>query len=259
MKFSANISTLFSDLTTLTEKYSHVVTNCSHIFDTIECQDPYQLTTDAWTSLFGELKKGNHKLPKWDLINSPPLFNLYKPGHIPSHEEYQEKVLVKVVDYAKLLSCKKVHLIMGDINNDVQNQDKLIDLVIFGSNFLKQHDLITVIEPLAIRDNYYLRSYQLACEIAQRNESHCKVLLDIYHLQKLSGNITETIEKVKPLVGHVQISQVPKRDCPFNLGEVNYEYVLKLLQLWYKDFVGLEYNNQTTESFDWVEKWKNAS
>lgn len=256
MKFSANISTLFGDLAGLIERYKHVVTKCGHIFDTIECQDPYQLSPSEWRSLFADLEKANYKLPKWDLINSPPLFNLYRAGQIPSHDEYKEKVLNKVVDYAKLLSCSKVHLIMGDVNNDSNatlNREKMIDLVIFGSNHLKEHKITCVIEPLAIRDHYYLRSYDLAADIANKQGSNCKVLLDIYHLQRLGGNITETVNKLMPLVGHVQISQVPKRDAPFNPGEVNYDYVLKLLGSRYHDYIGLEYNNLTTDSLDWIE------
>jgi hydroxypyruvate isomerase len=47
-----------------------------------------------------------------------------------------------------------------------------------------------------------------------------------------------------PFVGHVQISQTPKRNCPMSEdGEVNHRYFLsKLIAPFYQDFIGLEYN-----------------
>jgi hydroxypyruvate isomerase len=49
-----------------------------------------------------------------------------------------------------------------------------------------------------------------------------------------------------PFVGHVQISQTPKRDSPMSEdGEVNHRYfLLKLVAPFYQDFIGLEYNGK---------------
>jgi len=48
-------------------------------------------------------------------------------------------------------------------------------------------------------------------------------------------------------VGHVQISQTPKRNCPMDEdGEVNHRYFLtKLVEPFYNDFIGLEYNGRS--------------
>ena len=42
--------------------------------------------------------------------------------------------------------------------------------------------------------------------------------------------------------GHVQVAQVPNRDEPNHEGEINFEYVFKLLEnSGYSGYVGLEY------------------
>ena len=47
----------------------------------------------------------------------------------------------------------------------------------------------------------------------------------------------------KLFLGHIQIAQVPNRDEPFNLGEINYEFVFGLLEeIGYTGYVGLEYS-----------------
>jgi hydroxypyruvate isomerase len=60
------------------------------------------------------------------------------------------------------------------------------------------------------------------------------------------------------LSGHIQISQAPNRFEPSAEGEINYHYILHLLEeLEFSGFVGLEYKPQTTslESLDWIAKW----
>ena len=83
-----------------------------------------------------------------------------------------------------------------------------------------------------------------------------------------------------PFVGHVQIAQTPKRNCPMSEdGELNHRYFLsKLIQPFYQDFIGLEYIGEekmywtrifqyiieydlgvTDESFEWLEEFSSIN
>lgn len=62
--------------------------------------------------------------------------------------------------------------------------------------------------------------------IKEVNSPHIRLLLDIYHLQHIQGNITRTMEEMMPYVGHIQIAQAPHRNEPNTPGEINYKYVL---------------------------------
>ena len=82
-----------------------------------------------------------------------------------------------------------------------------------------------------------------------------KLQYDVYHMQRMEGNLGHTISRLLPRIGHVQIADPPARGEP-GTGEINYGFVLDLLERsGYDGWVGLEYNPSTTtteESLGWM-------
>lgn len=81
------------------------------------------------------------------------------------------------------------------------------------------------------------------------------MLLDIFHLQHIRGNITHAIRDLADYIGHVQIAQVPDRHEPNTPGEINYKYVLNVLSSnGYDDWIGLEYKPtaDSVKGLKWV-------
>ena len=82
-----------------------------------------------------------------------------------------------------------------------------------------------------------------------------KLQYDVYHMQRMEGNLAETITEVLPRIGHVQIADPPSRSEP-GTGEVNFNFVLGHLERsGYGGWVGCEYNPSTAtteESFGWM-------
>jgi hydroxypyruvate isomerase len=80
---------------------------------------------------------------------------------------------------------------------------------------------------------------------------------DVYHMQRMEGNLAETITRMLPRIGHVQAADPPGRSEP-GTGEINYPFILGLLEaLGYAGWVGLEYNPTTAtteESLGWIEE-----
>jgi hydroxypyruvate isomerase len=78
---------------------------------------------------------------------------------------------------------------------------------------------------------------------------------DVYHMQRMEGNLGATISRLLPRIGHVQIADPPSRGEP-GTGEVNFGFVLDLLERSeYGGWVGLEYNPSTAtteESLGWM-------
>jgi hydroxypyruvate isomerase len=78
---------------------------------------------------------------------------------------------------------------------------------------------------------------------------------DVYHMQRMEGNLGDTISRMVPRIGHVQIADPPSRREP-GTGEINYRFVLGLLERsGYEGWVGLEYNPSTAtteESLGWM-------
>jgi hydroxypyruvate isomerase len=88
------------------------------------------------------------------------------------------------------------------------------------------------------------------------NAPNLKYLFDMYHMQRMEGNLTATLEQFVDKIAHIQIADSPKRNQP-GTGEINFNYVLKVIdESRYEGSVGLEYNplGSTAESLDWLPK-----
>ena len=81
-----------------------------------------------------------------------------------------------------------------------------------------------------------------------------KYQYDVYHLQRMEGNLVETLTANIGRIAHVQVADVPERNQP-GTGEVNYRRVLATLDdLGYDGYVALEYRprGSTEESLAWL-------
>ena len=69
---------------------------------------------------------------------------------------------------------------------------------------------------------------------------HLRLNLDLYHAQIGEGNLIQLVERALPLVGEIQVADVPGRREP-GTGEINYRAVAAALdRLGYTGVVGLE-------------------
>jgi hydroxypyruvate isomerase len=84
-----------------------------------------------------------------------------------------------------------------------------------------------------------------------------KLQYDVYHMQRMEGNLADTISRLLARIGHVQIADSPSRAEP-GTGEINYRFILDLLDRSdYGGWVGLEYNPSTAtteESLGWIQE-----
>ena len=69
---------------------------------------------------------------------------------------------------------------------------------------------------------------------------HLKMNLDLYHAQIGEGNLVALVQKCLPLIGEIQVADVPGR-CEPGTGEINYPRIAaELRALGYHGVVGLE-------------------
>jgi hydroxypyruvate isomerase len=77
---------------------------------------------------------------------------------------------------------------------------------------------------------------------------------DVYHMQRMEGNVVATIRREVGRIGHMQIADSPGRGQP-GTGELNFPFILDAIDATgYTGFVGLEYVPQGTleESLGWL-------
>lgn len=80
---------------------------------------------------------------------------------------------------------------------------------------------------------------------------------DVYHMQRMEGNVAATLREHARRMGHVQIADSPGRGEP-GTGELNFRFLFEVLAgSGYEGYIGLEYapTTATTEaSLDWLEQ-----
>lgn len=98
----------------------------------------------------------------------------------------------------------------------------------------------------------------VAAFIAQTGRDNVALQYDAYHMQRMEGDLTVTLDNYWPLISHVQIADVPGRGEP-GTGEINYRFLLDHLgRKGYDGYIGLEYRpsvGRPEESFGWLEKY----
>jgi hydroxypyruvate isomerase len=97
-----------------------------------------------------------------------------------------------------------------------------------------------------------------AASVARDN---VRLQYDVYHMQRMEGDIVARLDAYWPLIGHIQIADVPGRHEP-GTGEINYPFVLDHLDArGYQGAVGLEYHPSTgraEDSFGWLADYRAA-
>jgi hydroxypyruvate isomerase len=81
-----------------------------------------------------------------------------------------------------------------------------------------------------------------------------KLQYDIYHMQRMEGELAATLANLLPRIGHVQIADNPGRHEPGS-GEINYDFLFAHLdRIGYSGWVGAEYRPKTTttEGLGWL-------
>ncbi|CAH1372388.1 putative hydroxypyruvate isomerase [Tenebrio molitor] len=253
MKFCANLSFMFTEQPFL-ERYKLAK---EAGFKAVETGFPFNLTEKQVTDA------KNHADIKQVLINT--YTGDVTKGElgfaaIPGKEQEFKDSMQKTITYAKALGASKIHIMAGKVENVTDaNHSVYENNLKYAVTLLEKEDILGVIEPInkyAV-PNYYLNCYDRALSVVKTvNSPNLRIMLDIFHLQHIRGNVTNSIKELGSYIGHVQIAQVPNRNEPDTPGELNYVYVLETLKsLGYNDWIGLEYKplEDTKKGLKWLQ------
>lgn len=181
---------------------------------------------------------------------------------IPGKEREFQKSIDMTIEYANGLNCKLIHIMDGTVESPTAVNDEVFEKnLLYAIEKFKAANIIGVIEPINnfTVPHYYMNSFEKGLNAVKKmNSPHLKLQLDFFHLQHICGNITRNVKKLLPYVAHIQIAQVPDRHEPDTPGEIDYKYVLSLLeQEGYDGYIGLEYKpkSSSTEGLSWIEKY----
>jgi hydroxypyruvate isomerase len=174
--------------------------------------------------------------------------------------EFKDGV-TKAISYAKPLGVKQVNCLAGILPKDVADADARATLVAnlkFAADKLKAEGIRLLVEPINTFDipGFFLNGTKQALDIIKDTGSdNIFVQYDIYHMQRMEGELANTIKANLPSIKHVQLADNPGRFEP-GTGEINYRYLFAFLdEIGYDGWIGCEYKPKagTTEGLGWRE------
>ena len=151
----------------------------------------------------------------------------------------------RAVDVAKRVNAKWMTVVPGGFERKlpIGIQDaNVIEALRRGAEILEPHGLVMVLEPLSDSPDLYLRTSEQTYLICKGvNSPSCKILYDIYHMQKNEGNLITNIDLTWEEIPYFQIGDNPGRKEP-TTGEINYLNVFKHIHdKGYNGVMGMEH------------------
>ena len=118
---------------------------------------------------------------------------------------------------------------------------------------------MTEIEPINSHDvpGYFLTgSRQAAAIIEECGADNLFLQFDIYHAQRMEGELAATLRKHFARIGHIQLADNPGRGEP-GTGEINYPWLFRHIDaLGYRGHIGCEYKPRaaTVDGLAWIKE-----
>ena len=160
--------------------------------------------------------------------------------------------VAKAIAYATALGVMQVNCLAGKappgVAEDVLRQT-FVENLRFAAAELKKAGLRLLIEPINTFDipSFYLnRTSQAVSILAEVGADNAFVQYDIYHAQRMEGELAATMQQYLPRIGHIQLADNPGRNEP-GTGEISYPFLFAHLdRIGYDGWIGCEYKPTTT-------------
>ena len=175
--------------------------------------------------------------------------------------EFRDGV-ARAIDYASALGAPQVNCLAGKVAAGVSDdvlRDTFVGNLRFAAAALQRANIRLLIEPINTFDIpgfYRNRTAQALAIIDEVGSDNLFVQYDIYHAQRMEGELIATMTKQLARIGHIQLADNPGRNEP-GTGEIHYDNVFKALdRIGYAGWIGCEYKPATTTEagLGWLER-----
>ena len=239
-KFAANLTMLFNEVPFL-ERFERAA---KAGFEAVEFLFPY-----AWPAAEIKSRLDAHRL-KLVLHNLPPGdWDAGERGigcHPDRVDEFRAGV-GKAIEYARALGVPQLNCLAGKVPagvGDATLRKTFVGNLKFAAGELKKAGLKLLIEPINSFDipGFYLNhTAQAASILDEVGADNAFIQYDIYHAQRMEGELAATIQKYLPRIAHMQLADNPGRNEP-GTGEINYAFLFAHIdRIGYAGWIGCEY------------------
>lgn len=170
------------------------------------------------------------------------------PGRVG---EFQDGV-GKAIEYAQALGCRQINVLAGITPAGVDAdtvRETFVSNIRFAADRLQAAGIKLLIEAINTYDipGFYVHGTQQTLDlIAASGSDNIFVQYDIYHMQRMEGELAATMQKHLARIAHLQLADNPGRNEP-GTGEINYPFLFGFLErIGYQGWIGCEYKPATT-------------
>jgi len=254
MRYSANLGFLFTDMPL--PQAIHAAKDAG--FDAVECHFPYDIpAAEVATALHetGLTMLGLNTVPGDKAAGD---FGL---AALTGREDEARSAIAQAIDYAVATGTKAVHVMAGRTDGGAAAEATFRANLTHACNLAAPHGITILIEPINTRDvpDYHLsRTDHAARIIADLGHPNLRLMFDCYHMQIMQGDLATHLQKLLPIIGHIQIAAVPDRGEP-DQGEVDYPWLMQhLAGLGYCAPIGAEYKPRagTLNGLGWLGRFR---
>lgn len=255
-RFAANITMLFTEQPVLDRFEAARAAG----FEAVELLFPYD---EEPAELEAALRRSGLE---WVLFNLPA-------GDFPAGQrgiandprriqEFRDGV-GQALGLTRRFGVQRLNCLLGVTLLDVpieQQWEAVVENLRYAAEQAARAGVTQLIEPLNTFDSpgFMLSTTQQGLELLERvGHPNLKLQYDVYHAQRMEGNVTATLRAELASIGHIQIADSPARNQP-GTGELNYPFIFKTLdELGYDGWVSLEYRPtpDTTTSLGWLREY----
>ncbi|HEV7912315.1 MAG TPA: hydroxypyruvate isomerase [Albitalea sp.] len=166
---------------------------------------------------------------------------------LPDRVDEFRNGVARAIEYAETLGVPQLNCLAGKVpagaGEDAVRRSFVANLR-FAASELKRAGLRLLIEPINTFDipGFYLsRTKQALAILDEVGADNAFVQYDIYHAQRMEGELAATLASCLPRIGHVQLADNPGRNEP-GTGEINYAFLFAHLErIGYRGWIGCEY------------------
>lgn len=252
-KFAANLTMLFNEHPFM-ERFEKAT---KAGFQAVEFLFPYSFTA---SDIRQELDRNKlqlvlHNLPAGD-------WDAGERGIacLPDRIEEFRSGVATAIEYAKVLGVHQINCLAGkapvEVAPDLLHKT-FVDNLRYAASILKEANIKLLIEPINIFDipGFYLSKTQQALDILNEvGSDNLFIQYDIYHAQRMEGELCKTLETNLSKIAHIQLADNPGRNEP-GTGEINYAHLFKFIDsIGYQGWIGCEYKpaSSTEAGLGWI-------
>ena len=244
-QFAANLTMLFNEVPFI-ERFDLAG---KAGFKAVEFLFPYAFSAEELKSRLSknQLQLVLHNLPAGDWDAGERGIACH-PNRV---DEFRAGV-TKAIEYAKILGVGQLNCLAGKVPEGVKLETvraTFVENLRYAASELKKANLRLLIEPINTFDipGFYLSRTAQAIEIMDEvGADNLYLQYDIYHAQRMEGELAHSIQKYLSRIAHIQLADNPGRNEP-GTGEINYRYLFSFLdRIGYKGWIGCEYKPAST-------------